>query len=128
MGMYTEIHVAGECKIETDVARIIEHLFSDGHEPDKLPDHEFFKCDRWRHIGSRSSFCCSPVTISKTMSFDYIQGTLFFNSVSNIKNYDGEIDKFFDWLTSEKIEHYGHSRYEETMGEVKTYLYEVGEK
>lgn len=123
MGMYTEIHVAGECQIGTEAEAVIRYLFDTNgpkEPPDKLPDHAFFGCDRWRHIGSCASFYLSPIPLRGILESG---NNLRFHSVSNIKNYGSEIELFFDWLQSEQIRHYGHWRYEETPHQAHLYCF-----
>jgi hypothetical protein len=126
MGMYTEIHVAGSVKAGTKAAEVIEYLFGDRSEvsaPSDLPDHPFFECSRWDSIGASASYYLSPIALKGVLNSSAYDD-IYFHSVSNIKNYDDEIEKFFAWLRSECIRHYGHSRYEETKGEVTTYYFD----
>ena len=94
MGMYTEIVIKACIKSNIDkVDRdILNFMFNrDVDPPDVLPEHEFFKCDRWDSIGCMSSFYHIPWASSK-----YSQDYLF--SRSDLKDYGGEIDLFFDYL------------------------------
>ena len=123
MGMYTEIHVSGIVKAGTKAAEVIVFLFGSSGKPTRLPDHPFFKCSRWDSIGASASCYLSPIAL-KGVSNSPVYDDIRFHSVSNLKNYDNEIEKFFSWLRSEKISHYGHSRYEESKGKVKTYYFD----
>lgn len=98
MGMYTELVI--KCSIKEDapqvVINVLDKLFNGvGNEILNLPDHEFFRCDRWRHIGSWSSYYHTPFALSK-FEHDEISSHLF--SRSDLKNYNNEISKFIDWL------------------------------
>lgn len=96
MGMYTEILVKADVNsknLTKEAKDVLNFLFSDGEEPDKLPEHHFFTLPRWQHIGKMSSFYHHPHAVN-SISDD---GEYIF-SRSDLKNYDGEIDAFFDWF------------------------------
>ena len=93
MGMYTELVI--KCTIKENLPKEVEdtlqYLFSDGECPEFLPTHPFFLTSRWVAIGK----CSSYYHIPKSYSY-YKEGYLF--SRSDLKNYSGEIELFFDWL------------------------------
>jgi hypothetical protein len=94
MGTYTELVI--KCTIKDNVPELVDNvlkfLFSEGFDkPAVLPEHEFFRSDRWESIG-RS---CSCYHIPAPTSF--YDGKYLF-SRSDLKNYDGEINLFLDWL------------------------------
>ena len=95
--MYTELVVKCSIKenIDDNVKNILDYLFN-GAELDKakIPDHEFFKCERWHFIGSGSSCYHIPFALSK---WDYSIGSYLF-SRSDLKDYNAEIEKFIDWI------------------------------
>lgn len=93
MGMYTELLIKADIvrNPPVEVVAVLNFLFNSGEEPKTLPDHPFFKKERWSSIGRCSSFYHIPWVSSK-----YEEGYLF--SRSDLKNYDGEIDAFLDWL------------------------------
>ncbi len=115
MGMYTEILVKADINTKTisevDLS-VIKYFFDGAEQPENLPDHSFFKLPRWRLIGVCSSFYHHPRAVS---SFDNEYGYIF--SRSDFKNYDGEIDAFFDWFrpltTAPAGKCIGYSWYEE---------------
>lgn len=121
MGMYTELYIAVEIKKDTpeDVINILKYLFDHDRddfrtEPENLPGHDFFKCERWMCIGSMASFYFQPKATSKFYKqLEYY----FITSRSDLKNYDGEIKKFLDWvmpyIEAYDGDHLGHYRYEE---------------
>ncbi len=117
MGRYTEILIKADLKRDTpdDVKEILHYLFNRTRMQwgdDLLPDHEFFKCHRWEFIGSCSSFYHVPWATSR-----YDENTIF--SRSDLKNYGGEIAKFFNWIQpyieATKGQCIGYSWYEEDM-------------
>jgi hypothetical protein len=99
MGMYTEFLI--KCRIRTDISeiekKVLEYLFNGKSSellltpPLELPNHEFFKCDRWYHIGKSNSCYHIPYALS---FFD----VRYLFSRSDLKNYDDEINKFLDWI------------------------------
>ena len=95
MGMYTEILV--KCDImpqaPQEVRDVLGFLFNnDEHDALKLPDHPFFKADRWSFIGNSSSYYHIPWSVSK-----YESDRVF--SRSDLKNYCGSIELFWNWIT-----------------------------
>ncbi len=63
-----------------------------------LPDHPFFKTARWDSISSCSSYYHGGTPISKIV-YDGISKEYKITSSANFKNYEDEIDKFFDWIS-----------------------------
>lgn len=118
MGMYTEIHFNSELRRDTpsEVLAVLRYMLGDGDEP-PLPDHPLFSTTRWRYLFTMDSYYFDADTHS-TLRFDDIAKTHFLCVRSNIKNYDGEIEAFLDWIDP-YLEKYpgdflGFSRYEET--------------
>lgn len=99
MGMYTELVLKCQIKEDapTDVKSVIAHMFCGDDAPEKLPDHPFFGLTRWNFIGSCSSFYHHPEVVNSCPKFDYTNSQYIF-SRSDIKDYDGEIESFIDWL------------------------------
>lgn len=94
MGMYTELVLKVDLvdNLPSNVIETLSFLFNGGeYEPPYLPDHPFFSKERWKRIGSCSSYGHVPWSSSK-----YAEGHIF--SRSDIRNYDGEIQSFLDWL------------------------------
>lgn len=94
MGMYTELLLKTSIKRDLPeiVAETLNFLFNDREkELAQLPDHKFFTLPRWEMIGSCSSYYHIPWSESK-----YAENYLF--SRSDLKNYDGEIEAFIDWI------------------------------
>ena len=93
MGMYTELVLKVEVKkqLPPEVEEVLQFLFNGGPKPELTPNHPFFDTERWTHIGNMSSYYHTPWTTSK-----YKESYIF--SRSDLKNYNGEIGKFIDWL------------------------------
>lgn len=119
MGTYTQFHFASEIKKDTpkEVIEILTYMTSYEVEPKKLPNHKFFKCERWKMLFRMDSYYF-PATTHCDLRLDEITNSYFLTVTSNLKNYDEEIDKFVDWITPH-IEAFegdflGYSRHEET--------------
>lgn len=130
--MYTELVL--KCSLKEDIdenaKNILDYLFNNKElDENKIPNHEFFKCQRWNHIGSSSSYYHIPFALSR---WDTKIGSYLF-SRSDLKNYDDEIDKFLDWINP-YIEDYnsddklciGYKWYEED--EIPTLIYKKQDK
>lgn len=93
MGMYTELVLKVKIKhdIPTTDRDVLEYLFNGGERPKVVPGHAFFEKPNWDMIGRCSSYYHTPFSLSK------IEGRHLF-SRSDLKNYDGEIEAFLDWL------------------------------
>lgn len=108
MGMYTELVL--KCSISEiipdEVESVLRHLFRNGEEPECIPSHPFFAKPRWSWIGSSGSFYHTPFAMSDYRQPNneddpggaktYFGGYIF--SRSDLKDYDGEIDSFLDWI------------------------------
>lgn len=112
MGMYTEFHFFGELRRDApaQVVAVMQYLLNDVGDESAAEglEHPFFECDRWHFIGGGSS--CGTLTLSK------LSGCEFAINCS-LKNYNGEIEKFVDWvmpyLDNYNGEFLGYSRYED---------------
>jgi hypothetical protein len=84
--------------------------------PKKLPKHEFFSKERWEMIGKCCSYYFTPFSTTE-LRFDNISKSYYIISRSDLKNYDGEIEAFFDWImpyiANREGSFIGYSRYEE---------------
>lgn len=119
MGMYTEIFVSVRLhKMPEDVFSVLQFLVNGGETPKELPKHEFFDASRWQHVLAMSSYYFIPRSVTEFF-VDDIAKCGFLVSLSNLKNYDSEIEKFFDWLMpfidAQEGEMVGYYRYEEEL-------------
>lgn len=118
MGMYTELYIA--CRIKGDVPveviDVLNYMFGGGDTPKNIPEHDFFECDRWGCIGTGASYYFVPESLS-CFRRDSLGDGYTLISRSDLKNYDGEIAKFIDWvkpyIEGGSYDHIGHYRYEE---------------
>jgi hypothetical protein len=128
MGMFTELNCAFRLEKETPQEIIAILLFMAGMtdvEP-SLPSHPLFATERWSHVltGTRlDTYTFGDV--HSTVRLDEFDEKYHVTIRSNLKNYQGELEKFLDWITPYMDAMYGdfigYSRYEET--EVPTLLY-----
>lgn len=113
MGMYTELVLKAEVKDDApeSVKAILGFLFNGEDRPTVTPEHPFFSCERWSMIGRCSSYYHVPWNASA-----YREAYIF--SRSDLKNYEGEIEKFLDWVrpyfVQESDQCIGWSWYEES--------------
>lgn len=118
MGMYTEIYARGTLKKDApqEVVDILKCMTNEAPAPEVLPEHDLFKCARWEVLGCGAS-AYFPATVSTVYKDDYSKNWAFLLH-ANLKNYDGEIAKFFDWIDQHvegiEGEYLGYSMYEET--------------
>lgn len=94
MGMYTQLVFTCELKEDTPeyILDTIEKLVNNEEITD-APAHEFFSCSRYEMLCNGDSAYFGGATVSK-FNRKYRELTI----VSNLKNYDGEIQKFISWI------------------------------
>lgn len=125
--MYTEIATDFNLKTDTPqlVIDILSYLTNLKDQSTELPEHALFQTTRWRSLFMGGS-----------AYFDTNYASLVHDGVSyhlktcaNLKNYDGEIDLFWDFVTPyiDAIpgEHLGHMHYEEN--ETPLHIVFIGE-
>lgn len=120
MGMYTALHFNSELNIpqECEVAEVLKYMVSDREDkPTEIPNHPLFKTERWERMFQCDSYYFDEDTHS-TMRWDEIAKNYYLCLRFNVKNYDGEIEKFIDWIMLyldkyETGEFLGFYRYEE---------------
>lgn len=111
MGMYTEIFVNADLKKETpqEVIDVLSAMCEKDHEAECLSD----KPSRWAYLFNNGS-CYLPMTECGKLAHCRILGQYSLLAKGDIKNYNGEIEEFFDfirpWCEGEFI---GYYRYEE---------------
>jgi hypothetical protein len=100
MGMYTEIFARMELKKDTPqvVLDALRVMTGDLQEAKILPDHPLFKCHRWEMLGCGTSAYFPGMADSHVRGPSIYYGTYDVLIHANLKDYDGEIEKFFDWI------------------------------
>lgn len=100
MGMYTEAVIKAEFEVsdlDENARAVLDYLFSpDSPKPEALPEHKFFSCPRWEFVGNCSSYYHHPEVVT---SYFENYGTVYLFTRFDLKNYDGEIDLFIDWIS-----------------------------
>jgi hypothetical protein len=95
-------------------------------DPDDLPDHPLFECQRWDMLARCSSYYF-PGHLRSVLVMDDILKAWALGLNADIKNYDGEIDKFFDWIDpyvdAGQGEFLGYSLYEDVDPNTGPQLY-----
>ena len=123
MGMYTELALEFDLKETTpqSVMDVLFYLMNEQQEPNELPNHPLFQTDRWRSLFLGTSTYFEEQYAS--LKHDGVSYHL--KTCANLKNYQGEIDLFLDFITPyiDGIpgEYLGHKRYEED--ETKTHIF-----
>ena len=128
MGMYTEIYIRCSLKKETPDSVIsalkccvgdLEECDVDWSSPELTKAEDLFSKDsRGRRLLNSGSFYHQP---NPTTNFwqESVTGTWYLCSRSDIKNYAGEIEQFFDWikpyLEEQNGQFIGYHIYEEFM-------------
>lgn len=102
MGMYTELVVGIRLKFDTpkEVLDILDYMTREVTEsPIIIPDHAFFKTGRWNYMFVGSSYYL-PVTNSHSKFWrkDKINKRACLSVRCSFKNYDNEVNLFFDWI------------------------------
>jgi hypothetical protein len=117
MGMYTEIYINVNLKKDTpdDVIKVLKamcDMLSDQECNEVLADYP----DRWICLFSNMSYY-TPSTNCRFLKFDNITQRWSLLGKGDIKNYSGEIEKFFEWIIPYVKgcpgDFIGYSRYEE---------------
>lgn len=123
MGMYTEIFARGGLAEDTppEIGSILRALIVGVDVAPFLnmdqPHHQFFDCDRFNQIASGSSAYLPGTAHSQWVEKNFWSKLPGFLITASLKNYDSEIEKFFDWidpyLEADGGEFVGYSLYEE---------------
>ena len=117
MGMYTELNVGVAFKKDTpnNVINIIKYMLNeDEFVYYELPDHPLFKTARWNFMLVSDSYYFDGQTDS-SLHYDDISSQYYLNVRCNLKNYDGEIEKFMEFIQPylDTRGFLGYTRYEE---------------
>lgn len=117
MGMYTEIYINVDLKKETpdDVIRVLKamcHMLPNQECTEVLADYP----DIWGSLFSNMSYY-TPSTNCRFLEYDDNTKRWSLLGKGDIKNYENEIEKFFEWIMpwidASPGEFIGYSRYED---------------
>lgn len=122
MGIYTEFIFQGQTKanLPHEIKELIDYFFGNCSElyifqlgsNRKLPDHPFFKCDRWNQIGHMGSYYFSPFALRHKENHILNDGKERVFLICNLKNYHHEIQLFLDWINPYMEFYWGYHCYE----------------
>lgn len=135
MGMYTEIVCGFSLKEDTPevVINALRFMMGDSDKPSVLPEHELFSLDRWDCLFRMSSYYFGFSSNHSVMKRDDLDKCWILSVRADLKNYDSEIETFFDWITpyvdggSGTKDLIGYSIYEEADEPTLYYKPEVPE-
>lgn len=124
--MYTEIYINVDLKKDTpdDVIKVLKAMCR------MLPDQECSEVlvdypPRWEYMFYSGSYY-TPDTYCHSLTFDDITNKCSLLGKGDIKNYQDEIEKFFEWIIPYVDgcpgEFIGYSRYEESLKPTLIYL------
>lgn len=99
MGMYTQLRLTIELPvgIDDEDLEILHFMMGELERLPEIPEHPFFQCGRWTFLFRCDSYYF-PADTHCILRFDDIGTRWYLNVQSNLKNYDGEIRKFLDWI------------------------------
>jgi hypothetical protein len=100
MGMYTEVYIACEIRKDTPPIdlEVLRYMFGDRPDaPEELPNHPLFGTSRWKSFFYGDSYYF-PGPPARAWKWDNIGNNYEAVGRCNIKNYEREIEKLFDWI------------------------------
>lgn len=122
MSMYTEIYVKAVLKEDVDdnVINILKYMLGMDNielEDLTLPSHSLFETNNWHYMLRPGSSYHIPYTV-KLFEYNDISENYYLVVRSDFKNYQDEIEKFFDWIKQYLEQDYyktfiGYSLYED---------------
>ena len=128
MGMYTEMVMAVELKNDTpqQVRDVLGSMTGVEEVEYSTPNHPLFQAARWKWMLNGDSAYFEGDSRS-TLTEKYL-GYHTLTIRCNIKNYDGELEKFLEWITPyvSSKGFAGYTRYEETEDPTLIYFDETG--
>ena len=124
MGMYTEIYVNVDLveDVPEEVLEVLRVLCGDSDKelPEEFPS-------RWKYLFSDMSYC-TPSTRVSSLTFYDISKQWSLIGKGDIKNYNNEIEQFFEWIAPWcENDFIGYRRYEEQLVPTLVYRKELSE-
>lgn len=103
MSMYTEIYVKAVLKeyVNINVIDVLKYMLGmDNIELEDLilPNHSLFTTNNWHHMLRSGSYYHIPYVVS-LFEYNNISENYYLVVRSDFKNYQGEVEKFFDWIS-----------------------------
>ena len=99
MGMYTEILFRATLQkdLPEDVLSALHSIVGGAENQHPNPQHELFDCPRWEWLGNSNS-AYFPIMAKSALELDGYSKQYGLVLHANLKNYHGEIGKFFEWI------------------------------
>lgn len=103
MSMYTEIYVKAVLKegVNINVIDVLKYMLGmDNIELEDLilPNHSLFTTNNWHYMLRSGSYYHVPYVVS-LFEYNNISENYYLVVRSDFKNYQGEVEKFFDWIS-----------------------------
>ena len=103
MGTYTEIYVKAVLKedVNINVIDVLKYMLGmDNIELEDLilPNHSLFTTNNWHYMLRSGSYYHVPYVVS-LFEYNNISENYYLVVRSDFKNYQGEVEKFFDWIS-----------------------------
>lgn len=103
MSMYTEIYVKAVLKedVNINVIDVLKYMLGmDDVELEDLilPNHSLFTTNNWHYMLRSGSYYHVPYVVS-LFEYNNISENYYLVVRSDFKNYQGEVEKFFDWIS-----------------------------
>ena len=103
MSMYTEIYVKAVLKedVNINVIDVLKYMLGmDNIELEDLilPNHSLFTTNNWHYMLRSGSYYHVPYVVS-LFEYNNISENYYLVVRSDFKNYQGEVGKFFDWIS-----------------------------
>ena len=128
MGMYTKISLDLKFKenLPLEVVEALKVMVGEAdinlYTHSDFPEHELFNTPRWDFMLLCSSFYHTPFSFAK-LNYSDISEQYYLTSSSDFKNYDNEVELFFDFIKDYVEEGYlGYSLYEEDIVPTQYFL------
>ena len=101
--MYTEIYVKAVLKedVNINVIDVLKYMLGmDNIELEDLilPNHSLFTTNNWHYMLRSGSYYHVPYVVS-LFEYNNISENYYLVVRSDFKNYQGEVGKFFDWIS-----------------------------
>ena len=99
MGMYTELNIGVDLAPSTpdSVIKVLNYMLGDEEVDVDIPDHPLFQTEGWRYMLVSDSYYFDRIT-DPSITYDVLTKRYNLNVRCNLKNYDGEISKFLDFI------------------------------
>jgi len=101
MGYYTELIFGTSFKKDVPeiiIAIVKAMIEGKAEEIKEIPNHPFFAIEGWEYVLTCSSYDFGVNEAVGRIWFDKIDKSYHVSTRSSVKDYDGEIEAFLDWI------------------------------